>query len=292
MGRTTETLSGVAATDPGITRDRPGDDRDADHAVDSDANSPVDSDADPGVDSDANPPVDSDASVATTDADGATARVDPVAVDAAVDPSYSAVDGPDDLVEYSRRYAERVVAATDLAVDLSLVSTWTVSRRAKRRAAAVKHVRIPSAEVDAPLDWADASERHADRLGRSRFGDLRECEVVLSWRAFQAFDEAEWRRTVRHELVHVEQFQATGRTGHGAVFRSRCADLDTTRHCPTFHTGRYRIRCRECGETVFDRCRECKTTRLARQPVASQRRSLRPSPCCGAYYDLVDVGSR
>lgn len=280
----TETLSAVGATDPGITRDRPGDDQDADPAVDSNA--------DPPVDRDANPPVDSDASVATTDADAATADVDPVAGAVAIEPSYSATENPDDVVDYSRRYARRVVAVSDLAVDLSLVAAWTVSRRAKRRAAAVKHVRIPTAAVGAPLDWADARARHADRLERSRFGDLRECEVVLSWRAFQAFDEAEWRRTVRHELVHVEQFQATGRTGHGRAFRDRCDDLATTRHCATFHTGRYRIRCRECGETVFDRCRECKTTRLARQPVASQRRSLRPSPCCGAYYDLVDVGSR
>ncbi|WP_435129095.1 transcription elongation protein SprT [Halobaculum sp. D14] len=162
-----------------------------------------------------------------------------------------------------------------------------MSRRAKRRAAAVKYPRLPDAEVGVPADW----DRLADGFDTdaSRFEEPGQCDVVLTWRAFEAFDAAEWNRTLRHELVHVEQVQRFGTTGHGAAFRRRCDDVDATRHCPSFHRGRYLVRCRGCGDVVADRCRRCRTTRTAAQSVADQRGSVAPSPCCGAYYRLEDT---
>lgn len=153
----------------------------------------------------------------------------------------------------------------------------------------MRYVPVPDAAVGTPLDWDGIHDRYANRLDGTDFDDFRDCHLTLSRRAFEAFDEAEWRRTLRHELVHVEQVQAYGTTGHGPAFTDRCATLETTRHCPSFHVGRYHVRCRECGETRFDRCRRCKLTRLAASSVADQRRRVAPSDCCGAYYRLVDT---
>lgn len=202
---------------------------------------------------------------------------------------YSDIDGDDDVAAYSRGALAIAVTDHDVAVDLSRLRKVTVSSRAKRRAAAVSYVPVPGAQVGEPCDWDAVHAAHGDRLAGTDYGDFREWTLTLSRRAFDAFDEAEWRRTLRHELVHVEQIQAFGTTGHGPAFADRCADLETTRHCPSFHVGRYRIRCRDCDETCYDRCRRCKLTRLAESPVAEQARRVEPSECCGAYYRLVDV---
>lgn len=193
------------------------------------------------------------------------------------------------MVTYSRRALADAVADHDVAADLSRLREVTVSSRAKRRAAAVSYVPVPGATVGERCDWDAVHEEHRETLSGTDYDDFREWTLTLSRRAFEAFDEAEWRRTLLHELVHVEQIQAFGTTGHGVAFAKRCADLETTRHCPSFHVGRYRIRCRDCGETCFDRCRRCTLTRLAESPVVEQARRVKPSECCGAYYRLVDT---
>jgi hypothetical protein len=180
------------------------------------------------------------------------------------------------------------VADYPLSVDLSWVREVTVSSRAKRRAAAVSYVPVPDAVVGERPDWRAVNDDHANRLSSTDYDDFRECALRLSRRAFEAFDEAEWNRTLRHELVHVEQIQGYGTTGHGPAFYERCGPLETTRHCPSFHVGRYRIVCRECGATCYDRCRRCKLTRIAESSLAEQKRRVAPSECCGAYYRLVD----
>ena len=193
------------------------------------------------------------------------------------------------MVAYSRRYAGVAVVEFDLDVDLHRHVEWCVSKRAKRRAAGVKHPKIPDATVGVPVDWDSVRREHPDVLARSRFDDLRACEVVCSRRAVDAYDEAEWRRTLRHELVHVEQFQRFGATDHGAWFGDRADAVDTDHHCPAFHRGRYLLRCRDCGEVKFDRCRRCGTTELAELPPTEQARRVKPTACCGAYYELEDT---
>lgn len=193
------------------------------------------------------------------------------------------------MVAYSRGVLADVVDDYDVAVDLSRLREVTVSSRAKRRAGAVSYVPVPGSQVGERCDWDAVHDEHGGRLSGTDYDDFREWTLTLSRRAFDAFDEAEWRRILRHELVHVEQLQTFGTTGHGPAFAARCADLETTRHCPSFHVGRYRIRCRACDETCYDRCRRCKLTRLADAPVAEQERRIQPSECCGAFYRLVDA---
>ncbi|UIO98976.1 SprT-like domain-containing protein [Halobaculum sp. CBA1158] len=197
-----------------------------------------------------------------------------------------------DLVAYSRDYAASAVATYPYRLpSLDIVTDWRVSARAKRRAAAVKHPTIPGAAVGDPLDWDAVVRDHGDRLPgpNSRFDDLRACHVVCSRRAADAYGEAEWRRVLRHELIHVEQFARFGATGHGTWFRERADAVNADRRCPAFHRGRYLIRCRGCGDVIADRCRRCRTTRTAELPVETQRERVAPTDCCGDYYELVDA---
>lgn len=119
---------------------------------------------------------------------------------------------PADLRAAAAAYAETV----PIDVDRSAVR-WEVSRRAKRRAGAC---------LDVPG------------------GD--EVVVRLSWDAYEEHGWEECTRTIRHELVHVWQFQTVGEADHGPRFAAKAAELDAPRHCSPFTDPRLRLVCREC----------------------------------------------
>ncbi|MFB6184456.1 MAG: SprT-like domain-containing protein [Haloarculaceae archaeon] len=184
---------------------------------------------------------------------------------------YDAVDSHAELIGWSRACCRRAVRRTDLAVDLDRVD-WRVSTRAKRRAAAVERPRIPDATVGTPLDWAAADAAEGS--------EPPSCTVALTWAAFEAFSRAEWRETLRHELIHVEQFQRFGTTGHGAAFRRRADDLDASVHCRRFSTPSYRLYCTACGDVVARRYQKSKLVR---------NHGRYRSACCDAPLDREDV---
>jgi predicted SprT family Zn-dependent metalloprotease len=161
----------------------------------------------------------------------------------------------EELILGSRAYCREACREYDLDVAFSLVE-WEVSTRAKRRAAAVKRPKIPETAVGEPLDWDAAAERVGSDLE-----DLRTCTLSLTRAAFEAFDVGEWTATLRHELVHVEQFQRFGTTDHGPAFRDRAAAVDSTVRCPPFADPKYVLRCEKCETVVGRRYRECKLVR-------------------------------
>jgi hypothetical protein len=182
-----------------------------------------------------------------------------------------------DLVAWSRSYARVVITRDDVSVDLSLVD-WEVSTRAKRRAAAVKRPRIPDAEVGTPFDWDSI-----DAANGPDAPSKRRCTVSLTWAAAVAFDVEEWRATLRHELIHVEQFQRFGTTDHGLRFERRAADLDTPIRCRRFATPKFVLSCTDCEETIARRYRDCK---LVREHDRYQ------SSCCAAALRCERVKSQ
>ena len=176
---------------------------------------------------------------------------------------YAEVSTDDDIVAWSREYCREVRRARGVDVRFDLVE-WTVSHRAKRRAAAVKRPKLPDATVGEPYAW-DAVEG-AD-------GRPLPCTLSLTREAFDAFDRAAWTSTLRHELIHVEQYQRDGTTDHGVAFRERAAELDTEVHCRTFAEPKYVLTCEACDGLVARRYRDCKLVR--------ERERYR-SDCCGA----------
>lgn len=194
---------------------------------------------------------------------------------------YADISTHDNLIAWSRAYAKAAADTHDVAVDFSCVD-WRVSTRAKRRAAAVKQARIPDAEVGIPLDWEAAIEKYGPAYATEHDcnpEDVRRCTVVLTWAAVQAFDRAEWAQTLRHELVHVEQFQRYGRTNHRGSFKNRAAELDAPVHCRAFTPAKYRLVCRECETVVARRYQDCALVRN----VSDHR-----SRCCGANLDCKE----
>ena len=125
--------------------------------------------------------------------------------------------GPTDeaILAHARVHARSV--AEDVGVDLDRLS-WAVSSRAKRRAGACRY---------------DAESETAT--------------IVLSRRAYCAFDRDRFEAVVRHELLHAWEFQRFGESDHGPRFRERAAELDVSVHCDSFTEPRYRLRCREDG---------------------------------------------
>lgn len=184
-------------------------------------------------------------------------------------PSYETIEGDADLIAYSRAYLAVVISYYDLDVEASHIKTWEVSHRGKRQAAGVL---TPDLEdlgavvisgITKP-DWEALQEEHADAVRRSRFDDLRDAHIRLTWDAYEAFDEAEWQETLRHEAVHIEQYHRYGTTGHGFDFKNRAYDLATTENCPQFVDYTYLFYCTECGEDAGGRYRECKAVEDAR----------------------------
>jgi hypothetical protein len=168
-----------------------------------------------------------------------------------------------DLIEWSRAYCRRVRRERGVDVRFDLVE-WTVSHRAKRRAAAVKRPKLPDAAVGEPYDW----DQVADADGRPL-----PCTLSLTREAFETFDREEWESTLRHELVHIEQYQRDGTTDHGPAFKRRAADLDTGVNCPSFADPAYVLTCEACESVVARRYRECKLVREC---------GRYRSDCCGA----------
>jgi len=181
--------------------------------------------------------------------------------------SYEIITSDADLIDWSRHYCRRVRRERGVSVRFDLVD-WEVSHRAKRRAAAVKRPKLDDATVGKRYDW--------DALDGSD-GRPLPCTVSLTWDAFAAFDREEWASTLRHELVHVEQYQRDGTTDHGRAFRERAAQLDTDVHCPAFSEPKHVLTCEACGDLVARRYQDCK--------LVEQREQYR-SDCCGASLEL------
>ncbi|WP_435361249.1 SprT-like domain-containing protein [Haloarchaeobius sp. DFWS5] len=159
-------------------------------------------------------------------------------------------DTPADLCAWARSYA----ATVDIDVDLDAVS-WEVSKRAKRRAGACRY--NPSDET---------------------------CTVVLTWRAYQAYGWRTFTDTIRHELVHVWEFQQFGESGHGARFREKAAELDAPRHCDPFSEPRYVLVCSAAD------CDWRATRHRASEPVKRPADGYRCGDC-GERYAVEHVAS-
>ncbi|MCU4801295.1 SprT-like domain-containing protein [Halobacteria archaeon HArc-gm2] len=166
-------------------------------------------------------------------------------------PEFDEIASHDALVDWSRAYAREARREWVLDVRLDLVE-WEVSTRARRRAAAVKRPRLDDASVGDSYDW-DAVE--------GSDGRPLPCTVSLTWDAFDEFSRAEWQSTLRHELVHVEQYQRFGTTGHGKQFKRRAEEMDTEVHCRTFAEPKWTFYCESCDEVTAHRYRECKLVR-------------------------------
>ncbi|WP_336037566.1 SprT-like domain-containing protein [Halobacterium yunchengense] len=125
----------------------------------------------------------------------------------------------EEFLAVAKVYAREVVAHHDLSVDVSGLD-WEVSKRAKRRAGAVKH--------------RDASPE----------------TVSLTWAYFQEHGWTATADVVRHELVHVHLLEEHDDPTHGERFREWAGRLGTSLHCEPFADPNYLVVCEDCGSEL------------------------------------------
>lgn len=104
-------------------------------------------------------------------------------------------------------------------------------------------------------------KRAAGKAGKNR---QRPPEYFMRF-AYGAYEKWGWDKeieeTVRHELIHIRQYQVNGSGGHGLDFRRMADEVDAPRHCKQFTDYNWGIYCSECDEQVTGKYRKCKMTK-------------------------------
>lgn len=139
-----------------------------------------------------------------------------------LDTGFYAVDSDVSVAEFrsvAKVYARDVAESYDLTVTVSDLD-WEVSKRAKRRAGAVKH-----------------------RGGAPE-------TVSLTWAYFQEHGWAATADVVRHELIHVHLLNEAGDASHGPAFRELADDLQTSVTCKRFAEPNWWVTCESCGSEM------------------------------------------
>ncbi|WP_267643984.1 SprT-like domain-containing protein [Haloarchaeobius amylolyticus] len=116
-----------------------------------------------------------------------------------------------ELCKRAAEYAQTVA----LNEDLSTVS-WKVSSRAKRRAGACRY--------------------------NSHTGAIT---IRLTWKAHRKFGWEQFKRVIRHELIHAWEFQTFGESSHGDRFKRKADELNVDVHCPKFVELRLLLECED-----------------------------------------------
>jgi SprT-like protein len=149
-----------------------------------------------------------------------------------------------ELLAVAKLYARDVVECYDLSVDVRALE-WEVSKRAKRRAGAVRH----------------------------RDGEPQ--TVSLTWKQFQNRGWSATAETVRHELIHVHLLNEDEDASHGERFRDWADRLHTTVHCERFAEPDWWVVCEACGGQL---------ARYRRSKLVEQPESYRCGDCGGRLF--------
>jgi len=139
-----------------------------------------------------------------------------------LDTEFYAIDGDvstEEFLAVARVYAREVARNYDLSVAVDDLE-WEVSKRAKRRAGAVKY----------------------------RNGDPE--TVSLTWELFQERGWGAAAETIRHELVHVHLLNEHDDPSHGDRFEAWAAELQTPVTCELFADPNYWVECQSCGSRM------------------------------------------
>ncbi|SEH47850.1 SprT-like family protein [Halopenitus malekzadehii] len=150
---------------------------------------------------------------------------------------------PTELLATARVYARAVVESHGLSVSVSRLE-WEVSRRAKRRAGAV------------------------------RYRDGEPTAIVLAWLQFRNRGWRATAATIRHELLHAHLLNERGDPSHGPTFRRLAATLETHVHCDRFVDPTWWVRCRDCDAEI---------ARYRRSKLVTEPDRYRCGECGGRY---------
>ena len=87
--------------------------------------------------------------------------------------------------------------------------------------------------------------------------------------AYGAYEKWGWgnkiTETIRHELVHILQYQIQGRASHGYFFKIKADEVNAPRHCTKFTEYTYGIFCSKCDEFLCGRYQRSKMVKKAKE---------------------------
>ncbi|SDX67857.1 SprT-like family protein [Halopenitus persicus] len=150
---------------------------------------------------------------------------------------------PAEFLATARVYARAVAETHDLTVSVGELE-WEVSRRAKRRAGAVRH----------------------------RDGEPK--AVVLAWLQFRNRGWRATAATIRHELLHVHLLNERDDPSHGPAFRRLAQALGTHVRCDRFVDPTWWVRCTDC---------DAELARYRRSKLVKNPDHYRCGECGGRY---------
>lgn len=173
---------------------------------------------------------------------------------------YAAIDSHEEFQQWIQEYIRVAVDSYGFVVTPEWIVNIRTSTRMKREAAKVYCFTLPNAVIGNPINsWDVIDEKYENvRVNKSPFKSLRHCELIVSWNVVNSFSKEEVERLIRHELVHVEQFQLYGKTNHGGEFEKRVTAVDANVSCPVFASYEYVIKCTQCDGFVLGRYNKSK----------------------------------
>lgn len=107
-------------------------------------------------------------------------------------------------------------------------------------------------DIDVPLEKVDIQiskrlQRAAGKAGR-KGGNLF---MRFAWKAYQSWGwNDDFEGTIRHELIHIWEYDTHGKGSHGPTFKRKARELNAPRHCPTFaeDEAKWLLVCPSCGK--------------------------------------------
>lgn len=134
---------------------------------------------------------------------------------------------------------------------------------------------------DVRVEQSQKLERAAGKAGvkaeKTILGiqNARDMFMRFAFDAYQEWGFEEFKRVIRHELIHITQFENGEQGGHGFGFKRMAEEVDTDRHCEQFTDYDWLLFCSECGKKQGGRHRKSKV-------VTDPEETNYVSSCCKA----------
>jgi len=120
-------------------------------------------------------------------------------------------------------------------------------------------------EAEFGIDWSNVtiivSARMSKCHGRARMIGDGTYELKISKHAYDNEEWEEVQETIRHEAIHIWQYQELGEGSHGPSFKKWADKYDCQVYADNpAQKPKYTIHCTNCGQ-VASKQRACKTTK-------------------------------
>lgn len=119
---------------------------------------------------------------------------------------------------------------------------------------------------DVRIEISHKMKRAAGKAGGTKgpSGFVDDLRMKFAWKAYQKWGwNGDFRGTIRHELIHIWQYQTQGAGSHGSDFKWKAGKVDAPRHCPQFTDYKFELFCEGCDKFAGGRHKRSKIVKQA-----------------------------